>query len=120
MNNNLEPYEDKQPGSMSWIDIWGQAVSRPTVESFEEIVREGGASTGTHIHLARKFNGEWMPAEGLLGYNLEGWTAHNGSQPYLGTMTRGSQTVTACTCSNAASFMKSDRPVPEKVMGGNN
>ena len=73
---------------------------------------EGGRSTGTHIHIARKFNGEWMPAEDVMGYNLEGWTAHNGSQPYLGTLTRGSLTVTACTCSNAASFIKSDRLVP--------
>jgi len=81
---------------------------------------EGGASTGTHIHIARKYNGEWMPAEGLLGFNLEGWTAHNGSEPYLGTLTRGSQTVTACTCSNAASFVKSDRPVTDKVVTGNN
>ena len=80
---------------------------------------EGGTSTGTHIHIARKFNGEWMPAEGILGYNLEGWTAHNGSEPYLGTMTRGSQTVTACTCSNAASFIKSDRPVEKDELKGN-
>ena len=80
---------------------------------------EGGASTGTHIHLARKFNGEWMPAEGILGYNLEGWTAHNGSEPYLGTLTRGSQTITACTCSNAASFVKSDRPVDADELQGN-
>ena len=72
---------------------------------------EGGTSTGSHIHIARKYNGEWLPAEGILGFNLEGWLCHDGNQPYLGTLTRGSQTVTACTCSNAASFIKSDRPV---------
>lgn len=81
---------------------------------------EGGASTGTHIHIARKYNGEWMPADAVLGFNMEGWVAQNGDEPYLGTMTRGSQTVTACTCSNAASFMKSDRPVPEKALTSNN
>jgi len=73
---------------------------------------EGGSSTGTHIHIARKYNGEWMPAEGfggVLAFNLEGWVAHNGSAPYLGTLTRTSRTVTACTCSNAASFIQSDR-----------
>ena len=74
---------------------------------------EGGASTGTHIHIARKYNGEWMTAEGMCGgvlaFNLEGWVEHNGSQPYLGTMTRNSQVVTACVCSNAASFIQSDR-----------
>ncbi len=80
---------------------------------------EGGTSTGTHVHIARKYNGEWIPAAGtsggILAFNLEGWTAHNGSEVYLGTLTRSSQTVTACVCSNAASFIKSDRPVEEKA-----
>ena len=73
---------------------------------------EGGSATGTHVHIARKYNGEWIPAEGsggMLAFNLEGWTAHNGSQIYLGTLTRNSRVVTACTCSNAASFIQSDR-----------
>jgi murein DD-endopeptidase MepM/ murein hydrolase activator NlpD len=73
---------------------------------------EGGTSTGTHIHIARKYNGEWMLAEGMQGilaFNLEGWTAKNGSAIYEGTLVRGSQVVTACTCSNAKSFIKSDR-----------
>ena len=46
----------------------------------------------------------------MLAFNLEGWTANNGFQEYLGTLTRNSRTVTACTCSNAASFIASDRP----------
>lgn len=73
---------------------------------------EGGSATGTHIHIARKYNGEWMPAQGsagVLAFNLEGWTAYNGSAPYLGTLQRNSLVVTACTCSNAASFIQSDR-----------
>ncbi len=82
---------------------------------------EGGSATGTHIHIVRKYNGEWMPAEGfggVLAFNMEGWVAHNGSQIYLGTLTRHSQVVTACTCSNAASWVRSDRmplrtPTPE-------
>jgi murein DD-endopeptidase MepM/ murein hydrolase activator NlpD len=71
---------------------------------------EGGSSTGTHVHIARKYNGEWLAAEGMLPFNLEGWIAHNGSQPYLGTLTRDNRVVRACTCSNAASFIRSDRP----------
>ncbi|MGD9091333.1 MAG: LysM peptidoglycan-binding domain-containing protein [Anaerolineales bacterium] len=69
---------------------------------------EGGTSTGTHIHIARKYNGEWILAEGVLAFNLEGWTAHDGSKPYLGTLTRLSQTVIACECSNQTSFIKSE------------
>lgn len=70
---------------------------------------EGGSSTGTHVHIARKYNGEWLPAEGTLAFNLEGWIAHNGSQPYLGTLTRNSQVVVACTCSNAESFIRAEK-----------
>jgi len=76
---------------------------------------EGGAATGTHVHIARKYNGEWLPAEGwggILAFNLEGWAAHNGREIYLGTLTRNAMVVTACTCSNAASFIKSDRLPP--------
>lgn len=69
---------------------------------------EGGETTGTHVHIARKYNGEWIPADGTLAFNLEGWIAHNGSQLYLGTLTRLEHTVTACVCSNQASFIEAD------------
>lgn len=71
---------------------------------------EGGTSTGTHVHIARKYNGEWIPADGVLAFNMEGWVAHNGPAPYLGTLTRLSQTVTACECSNSESFIESEIP----------
>jgi LysM repeat protein len=70
---------------------------------------EGGTSTGTHIHLARKYNGEWIAADWALPFSMEDWIPHNGSEPYLGTLTRQSQIVTACDCSNQESFIKSDQ-----------
>lgn len=66
---------------------------------------EGGTSTGTHVHVARKYNGEWILAEGPLAFNLEGWVAKNGAAPYLGTLTRFSKIVTACECSDSQSFI---------------
>ena len=69
---------------------------------------EGGTSTGTHVHIARKYNGEWILAEGPLAFNLEGWVAKNGDRPYLGTLTRFSKIVTACECSDSASFITSE------------
>jgi hypothetical protein len=68
---------------------------------------EGGTSTGTHIHIARKYNGEWIPAEGALAFNMEGWIARNGDRPYEGYLQRFSEIVTACTCSNAESQLTS-------------
>jgi murein DD-endopeptidase MepM/ murein hydrolase activator NlpD len=61
---------------------------------------EGGRVTGTHVHVARKYNGEWILADGPLAFNLEGWIAHNGSRAYLGTLTNGGLTVIACECSD--------------------
>ena len=68
---------------------------------------EGGVSTGTHVHIARKFNGEWILAGGPLAFNLEGWVAANGSNPYQGTMTRFSHSIRACVCSDQASQIQS-------------
>ena len=61
---------------------------------------EGGFVTGTHIHIARKYNGEWILADGPLAFNLGGWIVRNGSRPYLGTLTMGNLTVRACECSD--------------------
>ncbi|HEX7976476.1 MAG TPA: hypothetical protein VF498_18845 [Anaerolineales bacterium] len=57
---------------------------------------EGGQRpTGTHVHLARKYNGEWIAADGPLPFLLSGWQAHAGPKPYQGALTKGDQTVTA-------------------------
>ncbi len=56
---------------------------------------EGGKATGTHVHLARKYNGEWLAAEGPVPMVLSGWTAHAGELSYEGTLTRDGQTVSA-------------------------
>jgi murein DD-endopeptidase MepM/ murein hydrolase activator NlpD len=69
---------------------------------------EGGHVTGTHVHIARKYNGEWILADGPLAFNLQGWIVHNGSQAYEGTLTRGGLTVIACSCSDTASQIVSD------------
>jgi len=63
---------------------------------------EGGQATGTHVHVARRFNGEWIPAGGALPFLMDGWVAAYGGAPYEGTLTRGSRVVPACTCSSAA------------------
>jgi hypothetical protein len=67
---------------------------------------EGGEATGTHVHIARKYNGEWIPADGIIPFNLEGWVAHNGITAYQGTLTRGNEKVIACACSDAASQIR--------------
>ena len=71
---------------------------------------EGGSSTGTHVHVARKYNGEWVLADGPLAFNFEGWVTHSDGTAYKGTLSRGPLTITACVCSDAASQVRSDVP----------
>ena len=56
---------------------------------------EGGISTGTHLHFARKYNGEWVTADGPLPFVLSGWTAVAGDKPYQGTLVKGNKIITA-------------------------
>ncbi|WP_343420136.1 LysM peptidoglycan-binding domain-containing protein [Candidatus Flexifilum breve] len=58
---------------------------------------EGGFSTGTHMHIARRYNGEWIPvscdacADPRPAFNLNGWTVVGyTNQEYQGYMFRGS------------------------------
>ena len=72
---------------------------------------EGGSSTGTHVHVARKYNGEWIEAGGALPFVMEGWTPSEGGAPYLGTLVRLGHTIIACTCSDASSGIASQAEV---------
>jgi len=66
---------------------------------------EGGKATGTHIHITRQYNGEWILADGVLAFNFEGWVAHKGDAPYEGTLTRYMQTVVANTNASYKTFV---------------
>jgi murein DD-endopeptidase MepM/ murein hydrolase activator NlpD len=61
---------------------------------------EGGVSNGTHLHMARKYNGEWIPADGSLPFVMDGWVSAGTGAEYDGTMTRGGVTLEACSCRN--------------------
>ena len=56
---------------------------------------EGGIATGTHVHFARKYNGEWVTADGPIPFVLSGWTVVAGDKPYLGKLVKGNKVVTA-------------------------
>ncbi|TLN21230.1 M23 family metallopeptidase, partial [bacterium] len=73
---------------------------------------EGGNATGTHVHIARRYNGEWIPAGGALSFNLEGWLVQSGGTEYQGTMIRNGKVVSACTCSDQTSHVVSNPQGP--------
>jgi hypothetical protein len=56
---------------------------------------EGGMSTGTHLHIARKYNGEWVSADGPLPFVLSGWTVVAGEKPYQGKLVKGDREIVA-------------------------
>jgi murein DD-endopeptidase MepM/ murein hydrolase activator NlpD len=65
----------------------GEAIGHPSCE--------GGISTATHLHLARKYNGEWIPADGNIPFNLDGWVSSGNGSYYDGFLTRGTTVLTA-------------------------
>jgi murein DD-endopeptidase MepM/ murein hydrolase activator NlpD len=61
---------------------------------------EGGYSTGTHTHLARRYNGEWIPADQVqagfgLPFVMDGWISSGDGIEYDGYLTRDEETVEA-------------------------
>ncbi len=66
---------------------------------------EGGRATGTHVHVARRYNGEWLPASGVLPFILDGWVAQAGGAAYQGTLTKASNVIQACTCTSRENWI---------------
>ena len=56
---------------------------------------EGGVSTGTHLHFARKYNGEWVTADGPIPFIMNGWRVVAGEAAYKGKLVRGEEEVIA-------------------------
>jgi LasA protease len=78
----------------TWLDT-GDFIGHPSCE--------GGQSTGTHVHIARKYNGEWIPADGPIPFNLSGWIAKAGDQPYEGYLVKDGVSIPASVYGIASS-----------------
>jgi murein DD-endopeptidase MepM/ murein hydrolase activator NlpD len=61
---------------------------------------EGGRVTGAHLHIARMFHGQWMPAHGPVPFKLGDWSA----QAVIGSSYDGylinsaDEVLEACDC----------------------
>jgi hypothetical protein len=67
---------------------------------------EGGRATGTHVHMARKYNGEWLSADGPVPFVLSGWRVQAGERIYAGGLVNGEQSVTADPIGRAGSTIR--------------
>jgi LasA protease len=70
----------------TWVDV-DERIGHPSCE--------GGAATGTHVHLARKYNGEWLPASSVVPFIMSGWEVQAGERAYEGFLVKGERIVTA-------------------------
>lgn len=59
---------------------------------------EGGFADGTHVHVARTFNGRWVSADGPVPFTMGGWTAQGLGREYDGLLVRGEESREACGC----------------------
>ena len=87
---------DKRVPTGQWVDV-NDRIGHASCE--------GGISTGTHLHIARKYDGEWITADGPVPFVLSGWTAVAGDKPYLGTLVKGDTTITADVNSQARALI---------------
>lgn len=65
----------------------GDAIGHPSCE--------GGPSTGTHTHIARRYNGVWIAADRDLPFTLSGWKSGGSGAQYEGTLTLNNMTINA-------------------------
>lgn len=90
-----------------WVLFYLHVASQDRVRAGTKLARgsrvghpscEGGAAESSHLHIARRYNGEWIAADGPIPLVLSGWRAINGLAEYEGKMVKGDQERQACEC----------------------
>jgi LasA protease len=67
----------------TWLET-GDKIGHPSCE--------GGVSDGTHLHIARRYNGRWIEAEGPVPFVMDGWTPISYGVEYDGALIKGEET----------------------------
>ncbi|MDO9085394.1 MAG: LysM peptidoglycan-binding domain-containing protein [Anaerolineaceae bacterium] len=69
------------------IDYWERVAEGTFVNAGEMIGHpscEGGVTTGTHLHIARRYNGEWIETEGQIPFVMSGFQPQSSGIAYNG------------------------------------
>ena len=70
---------------------------------------EGGFSNGTHVHVARLYNGRWVSADGPIPLEMAGWVTHGLGREYDGLLSRGGVDKEACVCREEGNGITADQ-----------
>lgn len=70
----------------TWLEA-GDKIGHPSCE--------GGFSNGTHVHIARLYNGRWMEADGPVPFVMDGWVPVSYGIEYQGALVKGDLTCVA-------------------------
>jgi LasA protease len=84
---HVVPADHVQPGTKL---TQGDLVGYPSCE--------GGMADSSHLHIARRYNGEWMDAGSPVPMVLSGWRAVAGLGAYDGELVKGKEVRQACEC----------------------
>jgi LasA protease len=100
----IEDLDGDGTAQTGWSVLYMHIETRDRVKSGDQLKAgdrighpscEGGVSNGTHVHLARRYNGEWIPADAGIPFILDGWISSGNGVEYDGWLTRDGQTVEA-------------------------
>jgi LysM repeat protein len=63
---------------------------------------EGGFSTATHVHVVRRYNGEWIAADGSTPFVVGGWRVVGSQKEYVGSLEKDGVRKETCECRDDA------------------
>jgi hypothetical protein len=69
---------------------------------------EGGFANGTHVHIARTYNGRWVSADGELPFVMDGWISQGLGREYDGLLIRDDIVKEACSCREEGNAIKAE------------
>lgn len=109
---NGEVIQDLDGGGMAndgyeqtgWVLLYMHVASRDRVQPGTYLKAgdrighpscEGGFSTGTHLHIARRYNGEWISADQTLPFVLDEWISRGVGNEYDGFLVKEDDRIEA-------------------------
>jgi LasA protease len=81
---HIDSHNRVQPGTYLQA---GDRIGHPSCE--------GGVSSGTHLHIARRYNGEWISADQSIPFVMDGWISMGYGVEYNGYLTRDGKVIQA-------------------------